>query len=91
MLNELQPDLRELLDLVRKVENFDATLAASHMAGKAIEPSQDAYDQRKRHEQRIVQLRDKWAILARGKGHEKRAAVRMGRKRLSRPGAEEAR
>lgn len=31
MLNELQPDLRELLDLVRKVENFDATLAASQM------------------------------------------------------------
>ena len=62
MLNELQPDLRELLDLVRKVENFDATLAASQMAGKAIEPTQDAYDQRKRHEQRIVQLRDKWAI-----------------------------
>jgi len=29
MLNELQPDLRELLNLVRKVENFDATLAAS--------------------------------------------------------------
>lgn len=29
ILNELQPDLCELLDLVRKVENFDATLAAS--------------------------------------------------------------
>jgi len=29
MLNELQPNLRELLNLVRKVENFDATLAAS--------------------------------------------------------------
>lgn len=38
MLNEVQPDLRELLDLVRKGENFDATLAALHMAGKAIEP-----------------------------------------------------
>ena len=62
MLNELQPDLRELLDLVRKVENFDATLAASQMAGKPIEATQDAYDQRKRHEQRIVHLRDKWAI-----------------------------
>jgi hypothetical protein len=62
MLNELQPDLRELLDLVRKVENFDATLAASHMFGKAIEPTQDAYNQRKWNEQRIIQLRDKWAI-----------------------------
>lgn len=57
-----EADLPKLLDLVRKVENFDATLAASHMAGKAIEPTQDAYDQRKRHERRIVQLRDKWAI-----------------------------
>jgi len=62
MLNELQPDLRELLDLVRKVENFDTTLAASQLAGKPIEPTQDAYNQRKRNEQRIVQLRDKWAI-----------------------------
>jgi hypothetical protein len=62
MLNELQPDLRELLDLVRKVENFDTTLAVSYMAGKPIEAGQDAYDQRKRNEQRIVYLRDKWAI-----------------------------
>jgi hypothetical protein len=62
MLNELQPDMRELLDLVRKVENFDATLAASHMAGKPIEATQDAYDHRKSNEQRIVYLRNKWAI-----------------------------
>lgn len=62
MLNELQPDLRELLDLVRKVENFDATLAASQMAGSPINPAPGAYEQRKRNEQRIVELRDKWAI-----------------------------
>jgi hypothetical protein len=62
MLNELQPDVRELLDLVRKIENFDATLAASQMAGKPISPAPDAYELRKRNEQRIVQLRDKWAI-----------------------------
>lgn len=62
MLNELQPDLRELLDLVRKVENFDATLAASQMTGEPIEPAPDAYEQRKRNEQRIVQLRGKWTI-----------------------------
>lgn len=62
MLNELQPDLRELLDLVRKVENFDATLAASQMSGNPINPAPDAYVERKRNEQRIVQLRHKWAI-----------------------------
>jgi len=28
---------------VRKVENFDATLAASQMAGKPINPAPDAY------------------------------------------------
>lgn len=62
MLNELQPDLRELLDLVRKVENFDATVAAARAAGKPIDPTPDAQDARKRNEQRIVYLRDKWAI-----------------------------
>ncbi|MBD8531696.1 MULTISPECIES: hypothetical protein [unclassified Massilia] len=62
MLNELQPDLRELLDLVRKLENFDATLAASQMAGKPIEPAEGAYEERKRYEQRIIYLRNKWAI-----------------------------
>lgn len=61
MLNELQPDLRELLDLVRKVENFDATLAVSQLSGKPITPAPGAYEQRSRNEQRIVQLRDKWA------------------------------
>ena len=62
MLNELQPDLRELLDLVRKVENFDATVAAARAAGKPIEPTPEALDSRRRNEQRIVFLRDKWAI-----------------------------
>lgn len=62
MLNELQPDLRELLDLVRDLENFDATIVAMRSAGKPIEPAQSAYDERKRKELRIVQLRTKWAI-----------------------------
>lgn len=62
MLNELQPDLRELFDLVHKVENFDATLAASRLADKPIDPTPDAYEQRKRNEQRIIQLRIKWGV-----------------------------
>jgi hypothetical protein len=42
MLNELQPDVRKLLDLARKMENFDATLAAARAAGKPIEPAEAA-------------------------------------------------
>lgn len=62
MLNELQPDLRELLDLVAKRENFDATIAAARAAGMPIEPEKSAYDKRKLMEQRIAHLRDKWSI-----------------------------
>lgn len=62
MLNELQPDLRELLDLVAKRENFDATLAAARAAGRPIEPEQSAYEARKSMEMRIAHLRDKWSI-----------------------------
>ncbi len=62
MLNELQPDIRELMDLVRQAENFDATMAASRAAGKPIEPQQSAYDERERKTQRIHQIRAKWAI-----------------------------
>lgn len=37
MLTELQPDLRELLDLVRAAENYDATFVASQQLGKPIQ------------------------------------------------------
>ena len=62
MLNELQPDVRKLLDLVRKMENFDATLAAARNAGNPIEPAQAALDERKRMELEAMHLRDKWSI-----------------------------
>jgi len=62
MLNQLQPDLRRLLDLTRKIENFDATLAAASAAGKPIEPGEEAYKERKRMEQESLHLREKWAI-----------------------------
>ena len=62
MLNELQPDVRKLLDLVRKMENFDATIAAASAAGKLIEPAQAALDERKRMELESMHLRQKWAI-----------------------------
>ncbi|MYM92603.1 hypothetical protein [Duganella vulcania] len=62
MLNQLQPDLRRLLDLTRKMENFDATLAAARTAGKPIDPKQPALDERRRMEQEATHLRAKWDI-----------------------------
>ncbi|WP_426211101.1 hypothetical protein [Massilia sp. TWP1-3-3] len=62
MLNELQPDVRKLLDLMRKMENFDATLGASRAAGMLIEPGPAAFDERKRMEPLSKHLREKWSI-----------------------------
>jgi hypothetical protein len=62
MLNYLQSDIRKLLDLVRRMENFDATIAASQAASKAIQPEQTALDERKRMEREALHLREKWAI-----------------------------
>ena len=42
MLNELQPDLCELIELVRQAENYDATMAASALAGTPIAVGADA-------------------------------------------------
>jgi hypothetical protein len=60
MLNELQPDLRELIDLVRAAENYDATMAAAALAGTPICAGADAVAERQRNGQRIEQLRGKW-------------------------------
>lgn len=62
MLNELQPDLRQLIKLVQKVENYDATLAAMRSAGKPIEPEPKAREERRLNEQRIIAIREKWGI-----------------------------
>lgn len=62
MLNELQPDLRELIDLVRAAENFDATVSAAMQAGKPISVGEDAQAERRRKGLRIEQLRAKWNI-----------------------------
>ena len=40
MLNSIQADIREMLDLAKRIENFDATLAAANAAGQPIEPTQ---------------------------------------------------
>ncbi len=62
MLNELQPDLRELLDLVRAAENYDTTMAAAALAGSPIPAGVEAVAERARKSQRIEQLRGKWNI-----------------------------
>ncbi len=62
MLNELQPDLRELIDLMRTVENYDATMTAATLAGTPIPAGADAVAERARKGQRIEQLRGKWNI-----------------------------
>lgn len=62
MLNDLQPDLRELIDLVRAAENYDATMAAAALAGNPIPAGADAVAERLRKSRRIEQLRGKWDI-----------------------------
>lgn len=62
MLNELQPDIRKLLDLSRKMAHFDATLAVARSAGKPIEQAPAALDERKRMEFESKHLREKWSI-----------------------------
>ncbi|RYF46548.1 MAG: hypothetical protein EOO38_13900 [Cytophagaceae bacterium] len=62
MLNSIQADIREMLDLAKRIENFDATLAAANVAGQPIEPTPDSYDTRKHHERRLIELRSKWDV-----------------------------
>ena len=62
MLNFLQPDIREMLDLTQRIENFDATLAAANAAGKPIEPTPEGHAKRKQNELRLIELRSKWAV-----------------------------
>ena len=62
MLNELLPDLRDLIDLVRDVERYDATLAASRVYGVPIQVGPGSGEERHRKEMRIQELRAKWNI-----------------------------
>ncbi|WP_267876159.1 hypothetical protein [Massilia sp. PAMC28688] len=42
MLNELEPDLRELIELVRAAENYGVTMAAAALVGAPLEASGQA-------------------------------------------------
>jgi hypothetical protein len=58
VLNNIQSELRELLDLVRQAENFDATLAAN----PTIQPTQAAVEERKRKGLYIARLKEKYDL-----------------------------
>lgn len=62
MLDQPRPDPRELIDLVRQAENYDATVAAAQLAGRPIDLGAGAADERHRKGMRIEQLRAKWNI-----------------------------
>jgi len=62
MLDHLKPDMQELIDLVRQAENYDATLAASQLAGKPINLGTGAADERRRKGERTNSLRAEWNI-----------------------------
>lgn len=62
MLNNIQNDLRELLDLVREVAGYKATLAASHLHGNSIRPGAQAVSEQGRKVARIVQLKQKYDL-----------------------------
>lgn len=49
-------------DLVRRAENYDATIAAAALAGTPIAAGAEAVAERQRKGLRIEQLRGKWDI-----------------------------
>lgn len=62
MLDELKPDMRRLLELTRKMENYDVTLMASQSTGNPIIPNEAAVKERRRMEEESMHLRAKWGI-----------------------------
>lgn len=62
MLNNIQKDLRELLELVRDVASYDATLSASQISGNPIQPGPEAVEERGRKAARIVQLKQTYDL-----------------------------
>lgn len=62
MLNEMQPDLREQIDQVRQVANYDTRVAAAVLVGTLIKVGEDASAEHRRKTHRIAHLRGKWDI-----------------------------
>ncbi len=58
MFTAAKLELRELIELVRALERFDATLAAN----PSIVPTETAWAERRRKEQRMLALTDKYEL-----------------------------
>lgn len=58
MFNYVQKDLQELIELVRQTATWDATLAAK----PEIQPSEAAYDERRRQELRIAAIKKQYDL-----------------------------
>ena len=56
MVDQLQPDIRKLITLVRQAEKYDATVAAAQLTGKPVELSAGATDEIRRKGQSVAQL-----------------------------------
>lgn len=62
LLDSLKTDITEMIDLAQRIENYDATVAASQALGKPIEPANAAHVERRRRGERLAELRIKWGV-----------------------------
>jgi hypothetical protein len=62
MLDDLLPDLRMLLELTRRIENFDATILACSIHGQPIKVTPDELDERHEMMTRASRIKAKWGI-----------------------------
>ncbi|QBE64923.1 hypothetical protein [Pseudoduganella lutea] len=62
LLDYLKADIAEMIELSQKIENYDATLAASHSMGSPITPADAAHAERSQRGRRLAELRDKWGV-----------------------------
>lgn len=58
MFTNAKRELKELIDLVRDIERYDATLAAN----SSIVPQEPAVSERKRKERRMIDLMCKYEL-----------------------------
>lgn len=62
MLDELLTDLRTLLDLTRRIENFDATIIACSLHGQPVKVTPEELDERHDMMTKASRLKAKWGI-----------------------------
>lgn len=62
LLDSLKNEITEMIDLAQRIENYDATVAASQMLGKPIEPADAAHVERRCRGERLAELRVKWGV-----------------------------